>query len=67
MGVLGRREGHGGGLERENRQAGLEWDCLGMEGAEEGSRSPEVRGEAPSQRTRVSGQMDLRKGYWCGE
>lgn len=26
-------------MEREKKQAGLGWDCLGMKGAEEGSRS----------------------------
>lgn len=38
-GFLGRSEDCEGGLEREKKQAGLGWDCLGMKGAEEGSRS----------------------------
>lgn len=67
FGVLGRSESRGGGLEREKRPAVLGWDCLGMEGAEDGSRIPGARREAPSQQTKVSKQMDLRKGCGCGE
>ena len=60
-------KGHGRGLEGEERQAGLGRDCPGVEGTMEGSRSPGAGGRAPSQRTGVSGQMDLRKGYGWGE
>lgn len=65
--VVGGDQDHGRGLEREERQAGLGRDCLGVKGTMEGSRSPGAGGRAPSQRTGVSGQMDLRKGHGCGE
>lgn len=37
----------------------------GNGGREEGSGSPGAGRGAPSQRTRESGQMALRKGYGC--
>lgn len=67
FGGIRKNESHGGGLEREKRPGVLGWDCLGMEVAEEGSRNPGARREAPSQRTKMSKQMDLRKECGCGE
>lgn len=55
---------HGGGLEREKKQAGLEWDCLGMEGA--GGRIQEPwkwrRGAIPEDQGVRTGRS--QEGMW---